>query len=69
MNKKQKDDNKQDTTFGNPQEEDLGSGDNSDTLTEAVGKISDGGGVQTPTKTFSSDLSFPYLLYNHGAKD
>ena len=37
------DDNEQDTTLGNPQEEDLGVGDNIDTLTEAVGKMSVGG--------------------------
>ena len=66
------DDNKQDTTLGNPQEEDLGVVDNIDTLAEAVGKMSVGGGVSTTNQTFSmdlSDLSFPYLLYNYEAKD
>ena len=63
------DDNEQDTTLGNPQEEDLGVGDNIDTLTEAVGKMSVGGGVSTTNQTFSTDLSFPYVLYNYEAKD
>ena len=69
MNKKQEDDNQQETTLGNPQEEDFGAEDNINTITEAVGKMSDGGGVPTLTKTFSLDLSFPYLLYNYGGKD
>ena len=36
------DNNEQDTALGSPQEEDLGVGDNIDTLTEAVGKMSVG---------------------------
>ena len=56
-------------TLGNPQEKDLGVGGNIDTLTEAVGKMSVGEGVSTTNKTFSMDLSFPYLLYNYEAKD
>ena len=61
--------NKQDTTLGSPQEEDLGVGDNIDTLTEAVNEMSVGGGASTSNNTFSMDLSFPYLLYNYEAKD
>ena len=61
------DNNKQDTTLGNPQGEDLGVGDNIDTLTEAVGKMS--WGASTTNKVFSMDLSFPYLLYNYEAKE
>ena len=53
----------------NPQEEDLGVGNNINTLTEAVGKMSVGGGASTTNQTFSMDLSFPYLLYNYEAKD
>ena len=56
--------NKQDTALGSPQEEDLGVGDNIDTLTEAVNEMSVGGGASTSNNTFSMDLSFPYLLYN-----
>ena len=62
------DNNEQDTTLGNPQEEDLGVGDNIDTHMEAVGKMSVGGGASTTNKTFSRDLSFPYLLYNYEVK-
>ena len=60
--------NEQDATLGNPQEEDLGVGDSIDTLTEAVGKMSVGGGASTTNKTFSMDLSFPCLLYNYELK-
>ena len=56
--------NEQDATLGNPQEEDLGVGDNIDTLTEAVGKMIVGGEAST-----TSNLSFPYLLYNYEARD
>ena len=61
------DNNEQGTTSGNPQAEDFGVGDNIDTLTEAVGKMSAGGGASTTNKTFSVDLCFPYLLYNYEA--
>ena len=63
------DNNEQDTTLGNLQEEDLGVADYIDTLTEAVGKMSVGGGMLTTNQTFSIDLSFPYLLYNYEGKD
>ena len=56
------DNKKQDTTLGNPQEDDLGFGDNIDTLTEAVGKMSVGGGASTTNKILNGLMfSLPAL--------
>ena len=40
-----------------------------DTLTEAVGKMSVGGGASTTNKTIFNGFVFSYLLYNYEAKD
>ena len=62
-------DNNKQAYLENPQEEDLGIGDNIDSLTEAVGKMNVGGGASSTNKAFSMELSFPFLLYNCEAKE
>ena len=49
------DNNEQGVTLGNPQEENLG---DIDTLTEAVGKMSVGGGASATNKSFSRNCLF-----------